>query len=379
MEKKAQIHGWIRAIADSTHPLQTRLSLILTDFAPNKNNQGIPESEQDNIIRTAINTPLKINFDGEEYYSHASAIPIGPITHAYPGIYQDRHVIFAEAIIWNDIYPEISSFLKKVFDEGIHTSWEIYYTDSTVIEGVQWLKNTVFAGTCVVERPAYADRTPILAIAQEITKLQSRLSQMSVNTVTLSATTESSDNVQILEKATVTDEINALRTDISSVMDVLSTIYSGLYDMLDETRDIEEQLVSTDLPAISEQFTQLLQSITERFTNLQNQATQNAQTATEAQAQVQTVTTELETLKALQRTAYRKQELASIGIEWKEDRASFYESMHDDLFGEYITDLRAVRNAKASDTTRIGASIPEPIEKQNFSVADLAAQIRANK
>lgn len=41
----ARVHGYIRAIADSSHPLQTGLSLILTDFEPNKNNQGVPLSE----------------------------------------------------------------------------------------------------------------------------------------------------------------------------------------------------------------------------------------------------------------------------------------------------------------------------------------------
>ena len=114
----ARVHGYIRAIADSSHPLQTRLSPILTDFEPNRNKQGVPLAEAENILRTALHTPLKINFDGAEYHGHKGAIPIGPIINVYRGEDNGRDVIYAEAVIWNDIYEDIADHLKVAFAEG---------------------------------------------------------------------------------------------------------------------------------------------------------------------------------------------------------------------------------------------------------------------
>src|SRR5437870_3016557 len=122
----ARMHGFIRAVADQAHPLQTRLSLILTDFEPNRNKQAIPRSEAEALIRTAVNSPLKINFDGAEIYGHKGAKPIGTIIEPAMGNDNGREVIFAEAVVWNDINPEVDDHIKKAFAEGIGTSWEIY-------------------------------------------------------------------------------------------------------------------------------------------------------------------------------------------------------------------------------------------------------------
>ena len=138
--KTARMNGFIRAVADQSHPLQTRLSLILTDFEPNRNKQGIPKAEAENILRTALHTPLKINFDGISYSGHKGAIPIGPIVNAYASTDNGRDVIAGEAVIWNDIYEDVAGHLKVAFAEGIGTSWEIYFQDSEKDnEGTEWL------------------------------------------------------------------------------------------------------------------------------------------------------------------------------------------------------------------------------------------------
>jgi hypothetical protein len=64
MQQKALLNGYISAIASlggtKEHPLNSKLSLILTDFAPNGNKQGIPLKEKQNILSSALNRPLKI-------------------------------------------------------------------------------------------------------------------------------------------------------------------------------------------------------------------------------------------------------------------------------------------------------------------------------
>ena len=65
------------AKAESLHPFQTQIEFIFTDFLPNKNNQGIPIEEAQNIINTAIGMPIKISRAQEK--GHAGAIPVGPI------------------------------------------------------------------------------------------------------------------------------------------------------------------------------------------------------------------------------------------------------------------------------------------------------------
>lgn len=175
-KKHSTVRGYIKTKAEDSviknNPLQTYVSLILTDFLPNKNRQAIPRSEAENLIRSSVNMPLMINFDGEDYYGHAGAIPIGPITSAYIDTVDGNEVIKAEAIIWADQFPEVSDHLKSLFAQGIGTSWEIYYGDSYKDTAeVEWLQDCIFSNTCVVDTPAYGpERTRVLAIAEHMSK-----------------------------------------------------------------------------------------------------------------------------------------------------------------------------------------------------------------
>lgn len=171
-------------ILQANNPLQTRVSLVFTDFEPNVNKQAVPLSEKENIIRSALNMPLKIMFDGEQYHKHAGAIPIGPIVNVYEDDYNGRRVIKGEAVIWDDEYKEISDHLKSLFDKGVSTSWEIYYSESSVDEsGVEWLHDCIVANTCIVNTPAYgSERTRILAIAEQIEQDNNKAISESVST-----------------------------------------------------------------------------------------------------------------------------------------------------------------------------------------------------
>ncbi len=358
MKQTARMHGFIRAISEQTHPLQTRLSLILTDFEPNRNKQAIPKTEAENILRTALNTPLKINFDGEDFHGHKNAIPIGPIVQAFADTDNGKDVIAGEAIIWNDVYGDVADHLKVAFAEGLGTSWEIYFEDSENDDnGVQWLHNCIFAGTCVVDTPAYGpNRTRILAIAEELNTRDINMESTMANEVANSADTE----------------VQTLKTDISQVMDVLSNIYGGLWTMLDETDSLEQQLATTDMPSMAEQFTKLVASIQKRFDALKEKVT----TAETALAETKTA---LETAQAEKARAEkldsRKNALAEIGIELVETKEEFYLGMADEVFTQYVEDLKTVKsNAKASAETKVKVTIPEPVTDgtNNISIKDIA-------
>ncbi len=380
-----RVNGFIRAVADQTHPLQTKLSIILTDFEPNSNRQGIPRSEAENIIKTALHTPLKINFDGVDYYGHKGAVPIGPITNVYYAEDNGRDIIAGDAIIWNDIYEDIADHLKVAFAEGIGTSWEIYFKDSEKDDnGVEWLEGCVFAGTCVVETPAYGpQRTRVLAIAEKLNERADLLENLDMakeletdrDTVTENNTAADTQNVQ----ASTADDVTTLRTDISTVMDVLGNIYSGLYNMLDETYELEANLVTDDMPGMAEQLNKLLASISKRFDSLKEKASE----AEAAQAELTTLKdaiaqAETEAAKA-EKLSSRKVALAEIGINIS-DKEEFYMSMDDTMFTNYVDDLKAVKGNKAtSETKKPVLPDPMPAATTTVTIKELAAILRGEK
>jgi hypothetical protein len=172
MTNLANFNGYVYAVANTAeqngHPLQTKISFVLTDFQPNINKQAVPKSEADNIIATAIGMPVKINFNGLSEGGHTRAVPVGPITSAKLDTIEDRDVILADAILWKHEYEEIDDYLKSSTAENkrVGTSWELYYKESEDVDGIEWLHGIVMAGTAIVKDPAYGDRTPILAIAE---------------------------------------------------------------------------------------------------------------------------------------------------------------------------------------------------------------------
>lgn len=170
------------AEADVNNPLLRKIELILTDFEPNANNEGIPVEEKQNIIKTALNMPIKIAMSESSYGGHANAVPIGPITSVYEDVHEGRDVIKAEAMIWGDEFSDVYTLLKSVAEEReyIGTSWEVYYTKADEVDGVNWLRNVTFAGTCIVDTPAYGNRTKLLKVAekQKMEELQKEIEML---------------------------------------------------------------------------------------------------------------------------------------------------------------------------------------------------------
>jgi uncharacterized coiled-coil protein SlyX len=164
----ASMRGKMTFAQDSTNPLLKSVELILTDFEANANNEGIPLSEAENIIRTAKFTPLKIAMSEDSYAGHKGAIPIGPITDVWQDTFEGKPVIKARAMIWGDEFKDVYSVLKSQATERdyIGTSWEVYYQDVSKENNINWLQNVTFAGTCIVDTPAYGERTKLLSVAE---------------------------------------------------------------------------------------------------------------------------------------------------------------------------------------------------------------------
>jgi len=155
------------AFAETANPFQTLVQFILTDFLPNKNRQGIPQEEAERVMQTALGMPMKINL---QEGGHTQATPIGPIQRTWLGADQGNDVIYAEAILWNNEYPEVDTYLKTAYAEKrtVGTSWEVKYEYGDVQDGIEWLQHVVCLGTAIVDNPAYGTmRTRMLAVAEQ--------------------------------------------------------------------------------------------------------------------------------------------------------------------------------------------------------------------
>lgn len=371
MKNVVKINGYIRAIADQNHPLQTRLSLILTDFMPNGNNMGIPQKEKDNIIRYAQHSPLKINFNGETFAGHVGAFPIGSITSAFEGQDNGRDVIFGEAVLWNDIYEDIDEYLKAVFAEGVGTSWEIYYTDADVDDnGVQWLNDCVFAGTCVVETPAYGpNRTRILAIAEKLNEVH-----MSVK-----------DKETGKENEVVAEDLSDTRNDLNDAQDLLFKLWEGLDNLYTRTFEIEQATVETDIGKIAASFAERIAKIADHITSLSEKLGLSTAEQEKLTEQLNTAIAERDQLKSDKDTAEhatlvarRKSRLAEIGIDIAEDekeKLDRYLAMSEDVFSALIADVATARKLTVAE--RRDPVIPEPLGiTKTYSIKELAAELK---
>lgn len=159
------------AAAIGLNPFFSWAKFILTDADTNLNGQRIPEEEFENLIRTGIFTPLKMDFyKVSEGHSEAEKKPIGVITNIKKDVINESPALVALAALWRKERPEDVSLLKKMIDEGNppKVSWEITYSQAEVDEqNAEVLKGTVLTGVAIVSNPAYEDRTRFLAMAAE--------------------------------------------------------------------------------------------------------------------------------------------------------------------------------------------------------------------
>lgn len=354
MKHKSTVNGFIRAVADQTHPLQTKLSLILTDFEPNGNKQGIPRDEKDNIIRTAQYMPLKINFNGTTFTGHSGAFPIGPIVAAYESTDSGRDVIMGDAVIWDEVYSDISEHLKVAFSEGIGTSWEVYFEDSVKDDnGIEWLTGCVFAGTCVVEVPAYGpNRTRVLAIAEKLAEMEINMAK---------------------EQNTATAETDMVETreELIQVQDILFKLWEGVDTLFNTTFEIEAAQVENDIGKIAVQFAEKLSKLADRINELRAASSE----LTSVSAELETLKREKQESELLRARAERKARLIDAGIEMTDEKLEQYMSMSDEVFTTLVSDVSTI-NKKSKTTAEQNVVLPEPLGKQEIDATAIIEALR---
>lgn len=392
MSNVAKLKGYIKTssqLAVANNPLQSRVEIILTDFEPNLNKQGVPLSERDNIMRSALNMPLKINFDGEDFYGHSGAIPLGPIIKVWDDTHNGRSVIKGEAIIWTEHYKDVAEHIKALFDTGVGTSWEIYYADSELdSEGVEWLHDTVFAGTCVVDTPAYGpERTRILAIAEKLgetmgkTEAQSKteaeaedVSNVDTNVDTAETNVETDININSevndaadtntdtnTDNAASAEEEGNVREDISEAQTLLFKIYEGLDQLYATTYEIEREQTEANIGTIAEQFADLIEKIATRVTEMRAsvaELTSEVTTYRNAEAERKAAAEKADKLNS------RRTTLAEAGIVYNDEswntRVETIYAMSDNTFKLYVDDLAIAKSNKTQAEIN-NPIIPEPV------------------
>lgn len=221
--KETTLQGHLYANASKFNPLQTSLTFVFTDFKPNANSIGVPQTEASNIIRTGLYQPVKINYQNKEIAGHEGSIPVGPITE----LFEENGQIIGKAVLWNEEFEELSGYLKAQSQAEAHIgfSWEIFYENSTEIDGVNWLQNCVVKAATIVDTPAYGLRTPLLEIAEELRMNEKELKE----------------------------KIEALSTQLAELQDKLNSTTTEMTSVVAERDQLKETLSQIDIDQLREE------------------------------------------------------------------------------------------------------------------------------
>jgi hypothetical protein len=151
--------------AINLNPAVTWAKFVLTDDKPNKNRQRVPEEEFDNLIKTGVYMPIKMA-QGSISEGHEGTFPIGAIAF----LRKVKSQVLGLAALWDKERPEDVQLIRDYYKEGkpLQLSWEINFSESSMSdENVEELRGTSLRAVTLVGMPAYAGRTPIIALASE--------------------------------------------------------------------------------------------------------------------------------------------------------------------------------------------------------------------
>ena len=162
--------------AEFKHPLLTMIKFVFADdrgallSSSNGLPQGIKAEDFDEVIKTAIHMPIKMNFLGAKrgVQGHVGSLPIGHITQMEKDTAEDgTNRLIASAVLYGEEFPDEIQFIRTAFAEGKSPgiSYEIVYNDPLIENGVEWLKNMITRAATFVRSPAYGKRTALLALA----------------------------------------------------------------------------------------------------------------------------------------------------------------------------------------------------------------------
>jgi hypothetical protein len=151
---RTRIYGNV-AIAEKIQASKLPIEITIVPLdVPNANKQGIRASERDNILSTAVFSPISASFDGIELKGHKGAISVGALTE----VIEDNNVIRAKGYIWADRHMDLAEYLQNKKEVG--SSYEVFYATSSFDDnGIEWLEQVTFSSQTLVARPAYGLRT----------------------------------------------------------------------------------------------------------------------------------------------------------------------------------------------------------------------------
>ena len=377
--KKTIFDGTVTAFAEETHPLQTRLSFVFTDFQPNKNNQGVKESEAENIVSTGTHMPVKVNFSNDTTRGHFGAIPIGPMT----GFTKQDDKIVAEAVVWNNEFPEIVDYMKQAMSEekDVRFSWELFYRDSEKdSDGVEWLNDIIVGAATIVANPAYGSRTPLLSIAEDrvteiVEKVLDRLRSMNMPKEHSQAAAEDNTNV---EPEASSESIDSIEEDVYAIVykmyDAIDILYTALSIAYEESaKDRINNGVSLD---------DAINSILDRVRSM-----------TEASASLESEVSELRTFKqTIEEAEHRNeiltnrfQQLTEAGVavsqEFIDSNSDFVCGLDDHQFEQYVKSVQPFAKSEkkqSSAENKDRVQIPEPVftSQTKVTVREVAKALR---
>lgn len=220
------------------------LRFVFTDDQANHNKQGVPRTEFANIIRTGKLKPFKKLSGGVIGPDHEGAIPIGAIA----SLEEVDNTIEAIAAVWEKEFPEDADQIRETHAAGqsLNVSWELWYQDEEVDDdGVAWLKDITTRAVTMVDNPAYAGRTPILAVAAN-KKGEAEAEAESAERPTLDEELKEGDSSMELEelkaqlkvKEEELDKVTVERDEAKSSLDELK----GELKELEDLRQFKEQV-----------------------------------------------------------------------------------------------------------------------------------------
>lgn len=305
---------------DKTHPLLTKIKFI---FATNEGanlmtrtpglKQGIKEEDFDEVIKTAVNMPIKMRYLGRKggAGSHLGSISIGHITNMDKVELENNvKALAAEGVLYTYEYPEEVEYLKEAYatGEAPGISYEIRHdpTKSVIESGVEWIKSLITQAATIVKSPAYGKRTAILALASNREISNEELTEEVLSIITPIETTNKGGS-QMDEKDKEIKRLEALAAE-------KETALTGKTTELETLRS-ELEAIKTDLTATK---------------------------------------TENESLKKTILMESRAKAYAEAGLKFDEDAAKaqakkdLLSKMDDDVFTAYIADLKEASTKKTA-------------------------------
>jgi hypothetical protein len=239
--------------SDYKHPLLTMAKFIFADDRGNNNRQGIKAEDFDEVIKSAIDTPVKMRFLGANVAGHPGSVPIGHIKRMEKESETDVNRLVAWAVLYSEEFPDEINFLKEAHasGEGPGISYEIMYSNSVSENGIEWLKNMTTRAATFVKSPAYGTRTALLALAsnkdispEEFTK--ELLAIVKPNDKGGSQRMELEDKIKALEaeKASLTAEASTKQSEIDKLAGEITTLKTEVDTLKTQNSDLKRTAVA---------------------------------------------------------------------------------------------------------------------------------------